>query len=185
MVGRRASVAPSTAPSPTSGDGMRWSCTQPPDSVVRRLPGPVSRAGSQSVNISTAGTGLNFRAVEAEVRHVKVASSLDILSELEKPGRDPRSTWESATFDEAITSIGDLKEGQVLQGVVTNVTEFGAFVDVGVHQDGLVHVSQLAPHFVKNALDVVQPGQVVRVMTVLQKAGAQSVGLITDPPDLG
>lgn len=90
----------------------------------------------------------------------------DILKELEKPGRDPRPAFEVVTFDDLIKTMDDLHEGQILNGIVTNVTDFGAFVDIGVHQDGLVHVSQLATTFVKNALDVVKPGQTVKVMVL-------------------
>jgi uncharacterized protein len=81
----------------------------------------------------------------------------DIMDELAKPGRDPRKQFESLGFAEGITQISDLRPGMRIPGVVTNVTAFGAFVDIGVHQDGLVHISQLAKHFVKD------PGQVVRV----------------------
>jgi protein Tex len=87
----------------------------------------------------------------------------DILVELEKPGRDPRPAFATATFAEGVEEISDLKPGMVLEGVVTNVAAFGAFVDVGVHQDGLVHVSAMAKTFVKDPRDVVKPGDVVRV----------------------
>jgi len=87
----------------------------------------------------------------------------DILAELEKPGRDPRPEFKTATFAEGVEELKDLVPGMVLEGVVTNVTNFGAFVDVGVHQDGLVHISQLAHNFVKDPNEVVQAGQVVRV----------------------
>lgn len=87
----------------------------------------------------------------------------DILSELEKPGRDPRPEFKTATFQEGIEKPSDLKPGMRLEGVVTNVTNFGAFVDVGVHQDGLVHISQLADRFVKDPHEVVKPGDVVMV----------------------
>jgi len=87
----------------------------------------------------------------------------DILEELKKPGRDPRKQFKTADFRDDIREINDLKEGMVLQGVVTNVTAFGAFVDIGVHQDGLVHVSHLANRFVKDPNDAVQVGQVVKV----------------------
>jgi uncharacterized protein len=87
----------------------------------------------------------------------------DILTELEKPGRDPRPTFKTATFADGINSITDLKPGMSLEGTVTNVAAFGAFVDIGVHQDGLVHVSQLADRFVKDPHDVVKAGDVVRV----------------------
>ncbi|WP_138894306.1 Tex family protein, partial [Streptomyces chryseus] len=87
----------------------------------------------------------------------------DILKELEKPGRDPRPAFRTATFKEGVEKIGDLAAGMILEGVVTNVAAFGAFVDVGVHQDGLVHVSALSKTFVKDPRDVVKPGDVVRV----------------------
>ncbi|MGW3623425.1 Tex family protein [Streptomyces sp. NPDC000880] len=87
----------------------------------------------------------------------------DILRELEKPGRDPRPAFKTATFKEGVEKIGDLAPGMVLEGVVTNVAAFGAFVDVGVHQDGLVHVSAMSKTFVKDPRDVVKPGDVVKV----------------------
>jgi uncharacterized protein len=87
----------------------------------------------------------------------------DIISELEKPGRDPRPEFRTATFKEGVEKITDLKPGMQLEGVVTNVAAFGAFVDVGVHQDGLVHVSELADRFVKDPHEVVKAGDVVKV----------------------
>src|SRR5205085_10444388 len=87
----------------------------------------------------------------------------DILAELEKPGRDPRPAFKTATFKEGVEKLGDLQPGMLLEGVVTNVAAFGAFVDVGVHQDGLVHVSALSRTFVKDPRDVVKPGDVVKV----------------------
>lgn len=90
----------------------------------------------------------------------------DIISELEKPGRDPRPSFKTATFAEGIDEITDLKPGMQLEGTVTNVAAFGAFVDIGVHQDGLVHVSQLADKFVKDPHEVVKAGDVVKVRVV-------------------
>ncbi|MDP1635658.1 MAG: helix-hairpin-helix domain-containing protein, partial [Gallionellaceae bacterium] len=87
----------------------------------------------------------------------------DILKELEKPGRDPRPEFTTATFKEGVESLSDLKPGMILEGVVTNVAAFGAFVDIGVHQDGLVHISALADKFVKDPHSVVKAGQVVKV----------------------
>ena len=87
----------------------------------------------------------------------------DILAELEKPGRDPRPEFKTATFQEGVEKISDLKPGMQLEGVVTNVTNFGAFVDIGVHQDGLVHISELADKFVKDPREVVKAGDVVKV----------------------
>lgn len=88
---------------------------------------------------------------------------LDILKELEKPGRDPRPEFKTASFREGVESMQDLQTGMILEGVVTNVTNFGAFVDVGVHQDGLVHISALADKFVKDPREVVKAGDVVKV----------------------
>jgi uncharacterized protein len=90
----------------------------------------------------------------------------DILTELEKPGRDPRPEFKTASFQDGVEKIDDLQPGMALEGVVTNVTAFGAFVDVGVHQDGLVHISQLADKFVKDPRDVVKAGDVVNVRVV-------------------
>jgi len=87
----------------------------------------------------------------------------DILRELEKPGRDPRDSFRYAEFREGVSEIADLKPGMVLEGVVTNVANFGAFVDIGVHQDGLVHISQLANRFVRDPKEVVKVGQIVSV----------------------
>jgi uncharacterized protein len=87
----------------------------------------------------------------------------DIVSELQKPGRDPRATFELPRFRDDVTSLEDLREGMELEGVVTNVTAFGAFVDVGVHQDGLVHISELADHFVQDPHQEVQVGQKLKV----------------------
>lgn len=90
----------------------------------------------------------------------------DILAELEKPGRDPRPGFKTATFADGVDDIKDLKPGMLLEGTVTNVAAFGAFVDIGVHQDGLVHVSQLADRFIKDAHEVVKAGDVVKVRVV-------------------
>jgi uncharacterized protein len=90
----------------------------------------------------------------------------DILRELEKPGRDPRPEFRTATFKDDVQEMKDLQPGMLLEGVVTNVANFGAFVDIGVHQDGLVHVSQLADRFVKDPREVVKAGQIVKVKVV-------------------
>jgi uncharacterized protein len=87
----------------------------------------------------------------------------DILDELKKPGRDPRREFQAAAFRDDVREMADLKDGMILQGVVTNVTAFGAFVDIGVHQDGLVHVSHLADRFIKDPNEAVQVGQLVKV----------------------
>jgi len=87
----------------------------------------------------------------------------DIVAELAKPGRDPRSEFKAAKFTEGVHELEDLKEGMILEGMVTNVTRFGAFVDIGVHQDGLIHISQLANTFVQDPSEVIAVGDVVRV----------------------
>jgi uncharacterized protein len=87
----------------------------------------------------------------------------DILTELKKPGRDPREQFKSASFRDDVVTIADLKEGMILQGVVTNVAAFGAFVDIGVHQDGLVHISQLSHRYMKDPNDAVKVGEIVKV----------------------
>jgi protein Tex len=101
----------------------------------------------------------------------------DILNELEKPGRDPRAQFSYATFAQGINDIHDLKEGMTLEGVVTNVANFGAFVDIGVHQDGLVHVSQMADRFIKDPKEIVQVGQVVKVRVTEVQEKLKRIGL--------
>ena len=91
----------------------------------------------------------------------------DILAELMSPGRDPRSEFKVVSFAENVQSMSDLQIGMKLDGVVTNVTNFGAFVDIGVHQDGLIHISQLADHFVKDPAQEVRVGDIVKV-TVME-----------------
>jgi len=101
----------------------------------------------------------------------------DIIAELEKPGRDPRPSFKTATFAEGVNEISDLKLGMLLEGTVTNVAAFGAFVDIGVHQDGLVHVSQLADRFVKDPHEVVKAGDVVKVRVVEVDAKRKRIAL--------
>lgn len=95
--------------------------------------------------------------------HFGLPTIKDIFSELEKPGRDPRPEFKTAAFKEGIETLNDLKSGMVLEGVVTNVSNFGAFVDIGVHQDGLVHISMLADRFIKDPHEVVKVGDIVKV----------------------
>ncbi len=101
----------------------------------------------------------------------------DILAELEKPGRDPRPSFRTASFSEGVEEISDLRVGMLLEGTVTNVAAFGAFVDIGVHQDGLVHVSQLADRFVKDPHEVVKAGDVVKVRVVEVDVARKRIGL--------
>lgn len=112
----------------------------------------------------------------------------DILAELDKPGRDPRPAFAAATFSEGVEKISDLKPGMILEGTVTNVAAFGAFVDVGVHQDGLVHVSALAKRFVADPREVVKSGQVVRVKVLEADPDRKRISLtlrLDDEPTAG
>ncbi|WP_448132433.1 Tex family protein [Stutzerimonas chloritidismutans] len=101
----------------------------------------------------------------------------DILSELDKPGRDPRPEFKTAEFQDGVEKLSDLEPGMVLEGVVTNVTNFGAFVDIGVHQDGLVHISALSEKFVKDPYEVVKAGDIVKVKVMEVDIPRQRVGL--------
>jgi len=101
----------------------------------------------------------------------------DILAELEKPGRDPRPEFKTAAFQEGVEKLADLQPGMVLEGVVTNVANFGAFIDIGVHQDGLAHVSALADRFVKDPREVVKVGQVVKVKVLEVDLKRQRIAL--------
>ncbi|WP_420239976.1 Tex family protein [Telmatobacter bradus] len=101
----------------------------------------------------------------------------DIMAELRKPGRDPRDTFVAPSFKEGVKEIRDVEVGMVLEGVVTNVTRFGAFVDVGVHQDGLVHISELSNKFIKDPSDAVKTGQIVKVKVTAVDAKNKRIGL--------
>lgn len=101
----------------------------------------------------------------------------DILEELRKPGRDPRDKFVAPSFKEDVREISDVQPGMVLEGVVTNVTKFGAFVDIGVHQDGLVHISELSNRYVKDASDVVKAGQIVKVKVLSADAKTKRIAL--------
>lgn len=101
----------------------------------------------------------------------------DILGELEKPGRDPRPDFQVARFNEGVDDISDLREGMILEGTVSNVAQFGAFIDLGVHQDGLVHVSQLAHKFVNDAREIVKTGDIVKVKVMEVDVARKRIGL--------
>ncbi|MGW2046149.1 Tex family protein [Streptomyces sp. NPDC001858] len=129
--------------------------------VVRRL---VKASGQQVASlIGNTGVLRSLRPNEFVDETFGLPTVSDILKELEKPGRDPRPAFKTATFKEGVEKISDLSSGMVLEGVVTNVAAFGAFIDVGVHQDGLAHVSALSKTFVKDPRDVVKPGDIVKV----------------------
>ncbi|MFD8194386.1 Tex family protein [Streptomyces wuyuanensis] len=129
--------------------------------VVRRM---VKTTGSEVASlVGNTGVLRSLRPDDFVDETFGLPTVTDILRELEKPGRDPRPAFRTATFKEGVEKISDLASGMVLEGVVTNVAAFGAFVDVGVHQDGLVHVSAMSRTFVKDPRDVVKPGDVVKV----------------------
>ncbi|MEU9299948.1 Tex family protein [Streptomyces sp. NPDC048269] len=130
---------------------------------------PVVRAmgktagGEVAALIGNTGVLRSLRPEQFVTEAFGLPTVTDILRELEKPGRDPRPAFKTATFKEGVEKIGDLAPGMILEGVVTNVAAFGAFIDIGVHQDGLAHVSALSKTFVKDPRDVVKPGDIVRV----------------------
>ncbi|WP_338894844.1 Tex family protein [Streptomyces sp. TG1A-60] len=129
--------------------------------VVRRM---VKTSGQEvAALIGNTGVLRSLRPQEFVNDTFGLPTVTDILKELEKPGRDPRPAFRTATFKEGVEKISDLVSGMVLEGVVTNVAAFGAFIDVGVHQDGLAHVSALSKTFVKDPRDVVKPGDIVKV----------------------
>lgn len=101
----------------------------------------------------------------------------DIFAELEKPGRDPRPEFKTANFKEDIATLNDLKVGMILEGAVTNVTNFGAFVDIGVHHDGLVHISELSHHYIKDPRDLIKAGNIIKVKVLEVDLKRQRVGL--------
>ena len=129
--------------------------------VVRRM---VASSGAEvAALIGNTAVLRSLRAPDFVDETFGLPTVSDILKELEKPGRDPRPAFKTAVFKEGVEKIADLSSGMVLEGVVTNVAAFGAFVDVGVHQDGLVHVSAMSKTFVKDPRDVVKPGDIVKV----------------------
>ncbi|WJV45101.1 Tex family protein [Streptomyces flavofungini] len=129
--------------------------------VVRRMAG--AAGGAVGSLIGDTATLRSLRPADFVDDVFGLPTVTDILKELEKPGRDPRPAFKTATFKDGVEKISDLAPGMVLEGVVTNVAAFGAFVDVGVHQDGLVHVSAMSRTFVKDPRDVVKPGDIVKV----------------------
>ncbi|MFI9389414.1 Tex family protein [Streptomyces bauhiniae] len=129
--------------------------------VVRRM---VKTTGQEVASlVGNTGVLRSLRAADFVDDTFGLPTVSDILKELEKPGRDPRPAFKTATFKEGVEKLSDLSAGMVLEGVVTNVAAFGAFVDIGVHQDGLVHVSAMSKTFVKDPRDVAKPGDIVKV----------------------
>jgi protein Tex len=129
---------------------------------------------------SLVGDGQFLKSVNAEQftsANTGLITLKDILSELEKPGRDPRPEFRFAEFQEGVESLSDLRPNMVLEGVITNVAAFGAFVDIGVHQDGLVHISALSDTFVKDPRDVVKAGDIVKVKVMEVDVARKRIGL--------
>jgi len=150
----------------TNGDNPLDASAVHPEAypIVERI---VDRTGVGIRDLIGASAVLrNLKAEDFADAQFGVPTVKDILAELDKPGRDPRPEFRTATFKEGVQEIRDLTPGMLLEGVVTNVANFGAFVDIGVHQDGLVHVSQLADRFVKDPRDVVKAGDIVKVRVV-------------------
>ncbi len=129
-----------------------------------------------------------LKAQDFATEQFGIPTVTDVLAELDKPGRDPRPDFKTAALADGVEKITDLRPGMVLEGTVTNVAAFGAFVDVGVHQDGLVHVSAMADRFVQDPHDVVKSGQVVKVKVMEVDVDRQRIGLslrLSDEPDAG
>jgi uncharacterized protein len=135
--------------------------------VVRRILAPTKSQLEKLIGDTPVLRQLQPEAFTDAVFGVPTVT--DILQELEKPGHDPRPAFKTANFREGVEKLEDLKPGMVLEGVVTNVAAFGAFVDVGVHQDGLVHISAMANTYVKDPRKIAKPGDVVRVLEVEPK----------------
>jgi uncharacterized protein len=143
--------------------------------VVERILERIGKSLNEVMGQPEALSGLT--AAEFTDDQFGIPTVRDILVELEKPGRDPRPEFKTALFREDVESLSDLKPDMILEGVVTNVAQFGAFVDIGVHQDGLVHVSALADRFVKDPHDVVKPGQIVKVKVIEVDLKRQRIAL--------
>jgi len=141
------------------------------EAIIRKTGKPVAEIMGRADMLKTLKPEL-FANEQFGVITVK-----DILTELEKPGRDPRPDFKVARFNDGVEDIRDLKEGMVLEGTVSNVAAFGAFVDIGVHQDGLVHVSQLSHKFVTDAREVVKTGDIVKVQVVEVDPGRKRISL--------
>ncbi|EKN3684458.1 Tex family protein [Yersinia enterocolitica] len=155
--------------------------------VVERILAATEQALQDLMGNATALRSLNARDFTTEKFGVPTVT--DILRELEKPGRDPRPEFKTATFAEGVETLNDLTPGMILEGSVTNVTNFGAFVDIGVHQDGLVHISSLADKFVDDPHKVVKAGDIVKVkvmeVDLQRKRIALSMRLDEQPGESG
>ncbi|WP_419198049.1 Tex family protein [Nocardia vinacea] len=143
--------------------------------VVRRILESTGRGMAELIGNTT--TLRSLRPGEFTDEKFGIPTVTDIISELEKPGRDPRPEFKTAEFAAGVEKVADLEPGMVLEGVVTNVAAFGAFVDIGVHQDGLVHVSAMSHNFVKDPREVVKSGDVVKVKVLEVDVARQRIGL--------
>jgi protein Tex len=151
--------------------------------VVRRILAATGTTAGQLIGSTSALRAL--KPAEFTDDRFGLPTVTDILRELEKPGRDPRPAFATATFAEGVETLADLQPGLVLEGVVTNVAAFGAFVDVGVHQDGLVHVSAMSRSFVSDPRSVVKPGDVVRVKVLSVDVARRRIALTLRLDDEG
>ncbi len=142
--------------------------------LVERIASSLGVGLGELVGNSKLSQRISYSSCDWEVDSLTFA---DVVQELARPGQDPREDFEVVAFDPNIRTLEDLKEGQVLNGIVTNVTAFGAFVDIGVHQDGLVHISQLANTFVRDPLDIVKPGQKVKVKVLAVEPQRKRISL--------
>ncbi|MGW4767559.1 Tex family protein [Nocardia sp. NPDC004278] len=143
--------------------------------VVRRILESTGRGMSEL--IGNTATLRALKPVDFTDEKFGIPTVTDIITELEKPGRDPRPEFKTAEFAAGVEKVADLEPGMVLEGVVTNVAAFGAFVDIGVHQDGLVHVSAMSHNFVKDPREVVKSGDVVKVKVLEVDVARQRIGL--------
>ena len=142
--------------------------------VVRRI---LDSAGTELKSLIGSPALKSLKAADFVDDMFGLPTVTDILAELEKPGRDPRPAFKTATFAEGVEKIGDLKPGMRLEGQVTNVAAFGAFIDIGVHQDGLAHVSALSKNYVKDPREVVKPGDIVKVKVLEVDIPRQRISL--------
>ncbi len=143
--------------------------------VIKQIAKSLSVSLEQITQVSDRLKSLDLTQFITE--DVGLPTLQDAIAELEKPGRDPREQFQYATFTEGVAEISDLTEGMILEGVVTNVVNFGAFVDVGVHQDGLVHISQLCDRFVSDPNEIVKVGQIVKVRVMEVNEKLKRIGL--------
>ena len=143
--------------------------------IVERMAEAAGTSTRELVGNDTLASGL--KAADFVSGDVGLPTVEDILRELEKPGRDPRKEFRMPSFADTVTEITDLKPGMTLEGVVTNVTNFGAFVDVGAHEDGLVHISELADRFVKDPAQEISVGDLVRVKVLSVEVERKRIAL--------